>query len=674
MQPKLLARLAFSLVLALSAFSCVRREPESPGGLHGLRGDEGAFLWSESVDADLQRSRGGAWETIALGDGPWWDPEGLAGDRYRLSQNGALGLPIVPDSVSVDLSSTLEGAILEAGSDRGLGLTWSAPALDPDGPLVVVTLSERADGAVRYLDGACLAQGSPASTCFTEEEADLADGRASFALPSITADSGEPAQVTIEASLQATLDGEEHTLATSTLAQFDLGRRLYWGDLHAHTNLSNDGCELPLEGCAERAGTAGADFFTQAAAVGLDFAAMTDHAEWVTYYPNSLGGTKGIDIFETARSIVAAAEGGPVLPLLGAEWTWVSENETPDGHHWGGHKTLVYHDVDPCDLWRVSFLWPRDHDRRESGWFQGPNPVIADFPGVFWDALETAATTCGAMDVVTFFHHSATERPQMADFTWTGDDDAESGNIPDQRYENLVEVYSEHGSNECLDPTVEGCAFELNPDAGYDGRGSVQQALLMGYRLGFLSGTDAHDGLPGSVDDGPSCTGGMRGSDFDVECEIFGGGISGVLVKGDLTRDALFAALHARNTVGTSGPRDRVEAVVVDADGRVHLPGDLLPTVARPWRLHVWVPEESDLFELQVVAADGIVLETTTAHVLDLEVDSSLAFYLRVRLEGDLERMWLSPFFPDESAGDSQAGNPGFWPGFSHRVQLTTKR
>jgi hypothetical protein len=73
--------------------------------------------------------------------------------------------------------------------------------------------------------------------------------------------------------------------------------------------------------------------------------------------------------------------------------------------------------------------------------------------------------------------------------------------------EHLVEISSEHGVGECVDPNAADCAWRVNSSVEYVPEGAVQNALGLGHRLGFLAGTDSHDARPGSVDDGPGLVG-----------------------------------------------------------------------------------------------------------------------------------------------------------------------
>lgn len=98
---------------------------------------------------------------------------------------------------------------------------------------------------------------------------------------------------------------------------------------------------------------------------------------------------------------------------------------------------------------------------------------------------------------------------------------------PERAMESLVEITSVHGSSECA-----GCPKEIyNPVEG----AFVQDALMRGYRLGFIGGGDGHIGHPGET--------------YSV-C----GGLGGVYAA-DRSRESVWEALRARRTYATSGER-----------------------------------------------------------------------------------------------------------------------
>lgn len=158
------------------------------------------------------------------------------------------------------------------------------------------------------------------------------------------------------------------------------------------------------------------------------------------------------------------------------------------------------------------------------------------------------------------------------------------------RIERLVEVMQHKGSSECFygpGQTVdELCAFEQLPydkfsgkffsltrsppqaDDGFlravlnDGLALERERGVNPYRMGFIASTDTHLGTPGEVAEqeypGHGGAGQPASADekpgFPDDLEFNPGGLAAVWAE-ENSRDAIFDAMHRRETFGTSGPR-----------------------------------------------------------------------------------------------------------------------
>ena len=510
-------------------------------------------------------------------------------------------------------------------------LIWLAGCADP-----VVTVELTADATTRpVLHGDDLGGSWEAEV---EPDFVLTDGTTTVELDELVATWTEPAVL----QLVALVDGDE----AANVPILALGREVVWGDLHAHSNLSHDGCEEVDEDCADREAYAGAGFFDEARERGLDFAALTDHAEYATYHPDGDPLSEGIDIWQAQQDLVQAADDPDFVPLLGYEWTLAKPMEVDeDGHFEGGHKTIILGEPTACAEYRIAA--PHETGVHEKASGSGPIAIGRDdeldggVPHALWELLDAAKESCGEQPVMGFAHHPAWSLPQATDFT-------RDINIPDGRYEWLVEVLSEHGSSECADPGAEGCDWWPKTNAEYRTQGAVQTALQQGYRLGFVAGTDSHDARPGSVEDDPSCTAMFEDEDGDdipetPRCHDWHGALTGALVD-ELGREQLFEAFQARRTVITSGPMAAVRASMV-VDGRLYAPGDQVPPGTASIR--AWAPLEGTV---QLLAASGeVVAEGEQALEADLAVADGEVFYVRVRVDGEPEeRLWASPWFVTE--------------------------
>ena len=202
-----------------------------------------------------------------------------------------------------------------------------------------------------------------------------------------------------------------------------------------------------------------------------------------------------------------------------------------DHDHWG----LEFLDTHPplwADIVRVTrsfhepgrfvtllaFEWTNwAFGHRHVLYFDDDGPLITslapatDRPEELWKALE-------GHSALTVAHHPA-GGPIAIDWSIP----------PDPRFEPITEVSSVHGSSEAAD----------SPARIYDAVAGhyVRDALDRGYRLGFVGSGDTHDGHPGL---GHLATG--------------TGGLAAILSEAR-TREGVLAAMRARRTYATSGPR-----------------------------------------------------------------------------------------------------------------------
>lgn len=476
-----------------------------------------------------------------------------------------------------------------------------------------------------------------------------------------------------------------------------------WGDLHAHSNWSYDGCENPALECTHDAAGPGSRFFTEAAAEGLDFAALTDHAEADLYKfgPDPLHATGATyDVWDGQQLLTVLADGGPVLSMLGYEWTAVHNLAHQEGP--GSHRTVVLGAPRACPAYRVAGTWLPDEghvpDVGHRAYLQGDR-TVEPTPAGLWQALDRALfdPACEPVRWVTFAHHPAYLTPQVTDWSVHENQPAR---------ETVVEIYSEHGSSECLDTSLDGCGWAINEVQGYLSKGSIQAALDRGFRLGFVGGTDGHDARPGSLADGPSHVAQWSDVDGDPQLQFAPGGLTGLLVRPPLDRDDVIDALLARRSVATSGPRVDISAWATGKDGTTYLPGQVIPRWNLPAGLVLVLGELDPRGGQSWADFEDVVVERVTDGGRVVSSGSGEAFgdswdpradeswtYLRVRLDrvgeaeasdplGGEDRIWLSPWFVEEDAGCSSAGGPAtvrLWPGLTllwalgRRVQRTKR-
>ena len=173
-------------------------------------------------------------------------------------------------------------------------------------------------------------------------------------------------------------------------------------------------------------------------------------------------------------------------------------------------------------------------------------PAQALHPEELWGALEQTG-----VPFITVPHHpSAASHP----FNWS---------IFSPTHDRLVEVYSAWGSSEYYGDFPRGVSDRYRSLTVRDGLGR-------GYRFGIIASADGHDGHPGNAQ-----------SPLVKHHHLFhhcGSGWAGVFCE-ELTREAVFDALHARRCYGTTGVpivlsfevngRPMGSEIAPDADGRV---------------------------------------------------------------------------------------------------------
>jgi hypothetical protein len=164
---------------------------------------------------------------------------------------------------------------------------------------------------------------------------------------------------------------------------------------------------------------------------------------------------------------------------------------------------------------------------------------------------------------------------------------------------------------------------------------SVQDALAMGYRMGFIGGTDNHSGFP------------TRDPKLDG-CYI---GMAAFLAPA-LTREAIWQAMDARRTYATSGVPIlcdwQVNGLDMGAEGRwqpgtdVRFSATLNGTAAI--RVIEVISERQVVWQRAVDALDVSLVD----ECLPAPTGDSAWYYLRLRQE-DGHRAWLSPIWLDRA-------------------------
>jgi hypothetical protein len=253
----------------------------------------------------------------------------------------------------------------------------------------------------------------------------------------------------------------------------------------------------------------------------------------------------------------------------------------------------------------------------ESGPLLSVADTLTDTPQELWAALGRLGA--GA---ITIAHHPA-GGPVPIDWSIA----------PPPEREPLVEIASVHGSSE-----APGCPMEVrNARPG----SFVSDALARGYRLGVIASGDGHTGHPGKP----------YGTSL--------GGLAGIWA-GARTREAVWEALAARRTFGTTGARILLDFT---ADG-VPMGGVVAPRapgVPVTFRTRCVATTAIESIEL---VRDGVVLarRAGTGAVDSLVYEDARPrpgswTYVRVT-QIDGEMAWSSPIWTEARPANASAGQP----------------
>lgn len=440
------------------------------------------------------------------------------------------------------------------------------------------------------------------------------------------------------------VDTDAATSDTEDTADTDAGgicddhdplRNLYFGDLHVHTSLSFDAWINDVRSTPDDAwrfargeparlpplGPDGVGTREVRLARALDFAAVTDHAEYLAeidacttpgsaaYETTTCSGYRAADDGQTVRfgSLLTAERPSRFADICAAldcdqaamdVWDRVvaSADRHDDpcaftallGYEWTGatgvsnyHRNVLYRDLD-VDA-PISY-------------FEEPTPEG------LWRALDAQRPQGGVLAIP---HNANMSDGQMFHpDLWDEVDDPIATAERRARIERALEIVQHKGDGECMNGLAAGigaedelCDFEqlavepfrdCRDERGVGGmagigcaspydylRGILTAGIALSdtlgtnpYRLGAVSGTDTHNGTPGFVDE--ASYEGHVGSDEDTPQDRLAepgllpggvrlnpGGLTGVWAP-ENTREAIFDAIHARETYSTSGPRLRV--------------------------------------------------------------------------------------------------------------------
>jgi len=416
-------------------------------------------------------------------------------------------------------------------------------------------------------------------------------------------------------------------------------RRPLFGDLHVHTRLSLD---ANLQGT--RLSPADAYRFAKGETVGiqphaadgtplrtlslarpLDFAAVTDHAEFL----GTVNGctTPGSAVYEADDCVMyrespdaaflwlnfglAVSQEDVAYPeLCGVDGTLCRASHLAA---WDEIQEAAAAADDPtaaCTFTSlIGYEWsgaPGTKNLHRNVIFAGdtvPEAPVSYFdeawPEGLWARLRAECVPSDGCDVLAIPHNSNLSSGLMFEAKKRDGSPIDRAFAEQQAaMEPLVEIMQHKGDSECLPGTAiadEYCAFEKLPyntlasanlmsEAAPSPQDFVRDALLRGmgffetlgvnpWKFGIMASTDTHLGTPGAVEEKTYPGHGGAGAaardalpeGLPDQVAFNPGGLVGVWAE-ENARDAIFAALRRKETWGTSGPRITVRFFGGDLD------------------------------------------------------------------------------------------------------------
>ncbi len=369
--------------------------------------------------------------------------------------------------------------------------------------------------------------------------------------------------------------------------------RIFWGDIHGHCNVCDGGLRSPEE------------YFTWGRdAMALDFCALTPHDFGIALSDPE---TQWSRLQATANEFNSP---GSFVTFIGWEASHIG---LPSGQP-VGHKNIIFREN------QAPFV---------NGSNYGTHRVHVDYYS-YPELIEYLQH----LDCLVIPHHAL--NPVLPGGLGTNWNEF----WPER--ERLVEIYSLWGASEGMD--TPGRAAEAVEGT------SVLAALMRGYRLGFIAGSDTHDGRPANPHE-PWST-------------VSTAGLTAVFAPA-LTREAVYDALFQRSCYGTTGARiillADIAGLPMGKTQSLTLADDEI--YERDIRLHVIGTDDIEQAEVirngQIVytfTGDGMTMQASWVDRTPLPMialaDSAgrrfVFYYIRVR-QKDGHYAWGSPVWFDLS-------------------------
>jgi len=367
--------------------------------------------------------------------------------------------------------------------------------------------------------------------------------------------------------------------------------KLYFGELHAHSEISYDAA-----GSLDELYTFARD------TACLDFAAATDHMTATVGqdgYAEHPGGIPGIHFDRFPGRWEATAEASQRYHQPGRFITFLGFEFAPSGHT--GHRN-VYFPTDDPELIELP-AWPPPEGFLGK-WAKGRKDIIVipHHPAIVWGA--GVFPDSKGLEIAT---------------------------IPEE-IQPFVEIYSKHGTSEYF--------HNPRPLRGQTPGYFVQDMLEAGAHIGLVGGSDSHQANPGSSLEEPG----------PYRTLQYRSGLAAVWAK-DLSRQSLWEAFLARRVYATSYPRVIlrfwVNDIFMGQVGKAPYPRQIRVFLAAPTFVnYVQLIKNGQVIATEAGAGHRRMPADVEGEILFKDETPSDRpedyYYLRVQLHGT-ERIWSSP-------------------------------
>jgi hypothetical protein len=252
-----------------------------------------------------------------------------------------------------------------------------------------------------------------------------------------------------------TQDGELTTLSNPIIvSEKSLEKNIFWGEVHVHSQLSDGRGELQ-------------DIYRDGYARGLDFLAITDHG-----FGRNDRGTLAERIGEICREADRFNKPGKFVTIPAGETHYLPVM----------HMNMYFDESNPDKM--LSLVNSIDNITKDlrKNWNDLSSEELTQGVVPYWDVFKSEIYN---EHTLVFPHHTM----------WLG-----IKPFLDAEHTRVIEVYSVHGTSEIRNQKNTPNALQMKPDrmeGDPSQKFSAREILNDGMRLGFVGGSDSHEGQAG---------------------------------------------------------------------------------------------------------------------------------------------------------------------------------